>query len=90
MGHSDGRAPKFEAAYGYDDALGMDGHVIFEAAGMHANGVIDVEELQSVAENCFGSTGTCGAMFTASTMAASFEALGISLLGSSSLPGACS
>ena len=40
---------------------------------MHANGVIDIEEVQSVAHNCFGSTGTCGAMFTASTMAASFE-----------------
>ena len=53
---------------------------------MHANGVIDIEEVQSVAHNCFGSTGTCGAMFTASTMAASFEAMGIALLGSSSHP----
>ena len=53
---------------------------------MHANGAIDIEEVQSVAHNCFGSTGTCGAMFTASTMAAAFEAMGIALLGSSSHP----
>ena len=86
MGHSDGGTPNFEEAYGYDDSVGMHGAAIYEAAGMHAAGVIDIEEVQSVAHNCFGSTGTCGAMFTASTMAASFEAMGIAVLGSSSHP----
>eukprot|EP01052_Picozoa_sp_SAG31_P006580 SAG31_NODE_303_length_18065_cov_5.733107_22_plen_138_part_00 len=33
---------------------------------------------------CLGSTGACGAMYTASTMASSFEAMGMALPGSSS------
>lgn len=43
-----------------------------------ASGLIDIEELDVIEKRCLGSTGACGEMFTASSMAACFEAMGIS------------
>ncbi|MBI4298263.1 MAG: dihydroxy-acid dehydratase, partial [Chloroflexi bacterium] len=59
---------------------------VFEAVGAYARGTMserDVEELEGVA--CPGA-GACGGMFTANTMAAAIEALGMSLPGSASIP----
>src|SRR4029079_8452237 len=59
---------------------------LFEAVGAHAAGKIsdaDLAELEGVA--CPGP-GACGGQFTANTMAMAFEMLGISPMGSASVP----
>ena len=43
------------------------------------SGTIDIEELVTVECNAMPGAGACGGMFTANTMAASIEALGMSL-----------
>lgn len=58
----------------------------YEAQGAFASGLIDIEELNKIEERCLGSTGSCGAMFTASTMASAFEGMGVALPGTSSHP----
>lgn len=82
-GDTDGKCPKWEAMFGTTQ---LNSGAPYEAQGAFANGSIDIEELHVIERNCLGSTGACGAMFTASTMAASFEAMGIALPGSSSHP----
>jgi dihydroxy-acid dehydratase len=59
---------------------------VFEAVGAHAAGIMsdaDFKQLEDVA--CPGA-GACGGQFTANTMAIVCEALGISALGSGSVP----
>lgn len=58
---------------------------VFEAVGEYAAGKISREEFEGIERNACPSTGACGGMYTANTMSASFEALGMSLLGSSSM-----
>ena len=55
---------------------------VFEAVGAHAVGTIDAEELATVERNACPSEGSCAGMFTANTMAAVGEGLGMSLPGS--------
>jgi dihydroxy-acid dehydratase len=67
----------------------LDGHDItiqdvFEAVGAHARGQIDDARLGAIERAACPSEGSCGGMFTANTMASAIEALGLSLLGSSS------
>jgi len=57
----------------------------FEAVGAFAAGKMAKEDLEGVERNACPSVGACGGMFTANTMSSSFEALGISLLGSSQM-----
>ena len=57
----------------------------FEAVGAFAAGNMAKEDLDGVERNACPSVGACGGMFTANTMSSSFEALGISLLGSSQM-----
>ena len=57
---------------------------VFEAVGAHAVGAIDAEELGTVERNACPSEGSCAGMFTANTMAAVGEGLGMSLPGSAS------
>jgi dihydroxy-acid dehydratase len=57
----------------------------FEAVGAHAAGKMNDEDLLGIEKNACPSVGACGGMFTANTMSSSFEALGISLLGSSQM-----
>ena len=57
---------------------------VFEAVGAHAVGTIDAEELATVERNACPSEGSCAGMFTANTMAAVGEGLGMSLPGSAS------
>ncbi len=57
----------------------------FEAVGKHAGGSISQEDFDGIERNACPSHGACGGMFTANTMSSSFEALGMSLLGSSSM-----
>ncbi|SDH68553.1 dihydroxy-acid dehydratase [Alteribacillus bidgolensis] len=58
----------------------------FEAVGQHQQGMIDDEELHQVECNACPGAGACGGMYTANTMAAAVEAMGMSIPGSSSTP----
>jgi len=57
----------------------------FEAVGAYAAGKLSKEDYDGVEHHACPSVGACGGMFTANTMSSSFEALGISLLGSSQM-----
>ncbi|MDX2219201.1 MAG: dihydroxy-acid dehydratase [Burkholderiales bacterium] len=57
----------------------------FEAVGAYTAGKMSEEDLVGIEKNACPSVGACGGMFTANTMSSSFEALGMSLLGSSQL-----
>jgi len=57
---------------------------VFEAVGAHAVGSIDDGELLAIERNACPTIGSCAGMFTANTMAAVGEAIGMSLPGSSS------
>ena len=59
---------------------------VFEAVGGRAVGALTDAELALVERNACPSEGSCAGMFTANTMAAVGEALGMSLLGSASAP----
>ena len=56
----------------------------FEAIGAHCAGKIDAEQLHAIECHACPGAGSCAGMYTANTMAAAIEALGMSLPGSSS------
>ncbi len=55
----------------------------FEAVGAIKAGRMSQEDFEGIERHACPTTGACGGMYTANTMASSFEALGMSLLGSS-------
>jgi dihydroxy-acid dehydratase len=57
----------------------------FEAVGTFAAGKMSEEDFIGIEKNACPSVGACGGMYTANTMSSSFEALGMSLLGSSQM-----
>ena len=57
----------------------------FEAVGAFSAGKMAREDFIGIEKNACPSVGACGGMFTANTMSSSFEALGMSLLGSSQM-----
>ncbi|MEO9161134.1 MAG: dihydroxy-acid dehydratase [Casimicrobiaceae bacterium] len=57
----------------------------FEAVGAYTAGKLAKEDYDGIERNACPSVGACGGMYTANTMSSSFEALGMSLLGSSQL-----
>ncbi len=58
---------------------------VFEAVGEHSAGRISDDELLAVERAAIPGTGSCGGMYTANTMSAAFEALGLSLPYSSTM-----
>ena len=58
---------------------------VFEAVGEFSQGRMSKEDFDGIERNAVPGTGSCGGMFTANTMSSSFEALGLSLLGSSTM-----
>jgi dihydroxy-acid dehydratase len=58
---------------------------VFEAVGAYTAGNMSDEDFMGIERNACPSVGACGGMFTANTMSSSFEALGMSLLGSSQM-----
>ncbi len=58
---------------------------VFEAVGAFNAGRMSQEDFVGIEKNACPSVGACGGMFTANTMSSSFEALGMSLLGSSQM-----
>jgi dihydroxy-acid dehydratase len=59
---------------------------VFEAVGARAAGTIDDAQLHDIESLACPGEGSCGGMYTANTMAAAIEALGLSLPGSASPP----
>src|SRR5215475_8857104 len=57
----------------------------FEAVGAYSAGKMAREDFIGIEKNACPTVGACGGMFTANTMSSSFEALGMSLLGSSQM-----
>ena len=58
----------------------------FEALGQKIAGTINEEDFRCIVKNSCPGAGACGGMYTANTMAAAIEALGMSLPYSSSNP----
>ncbi|HEX8854306.1 MAG TPA: dihydroxy-acid dehydratase [Thermoleophilaceae bacterium] len=59
---------------------------VFEAVGAHAAGSMSDEELQELEDVASPGPGACGGQYTANTMAGVFEMMGISPMGSNSVP----
>jgi len=57
----------------------------FEAVGAFTAGKMSKEDYEGIERNACPTVGACGGMYTANTMSSSFEALGVSLLGSSQM-----
>ena len=57
----------------------------FEAVGQHSAGKISEEEFSEIEKRACPGVGSCGGMFTANTMSSAFEAMGMSLPGSSTM-----
>ena len=57
----------------------------FEAVGAFMAGDMSEEDFEGIERNACPTTGSCGGMYTANTMSSSFEALGMSLLYSSTM-----
>jgi len=58
---------------------------VHEAVGALNAGKMSKEDFEGIERNACPTVGACGGMYTANTMSSSFEALGMSLLGSSQL-----
>ena len=58
---------------------------VFEAVGENSAGRLSDETLKEIERKAIPGTGACGGMYTANTMSSSFEALGMSLLYSSTM-----
>ncbi len=57
----------------------------FEAVGSYTAGKLSEEDFVGIEMNACPTVGACGGQYTANTMSSSFEALGMSLLGSSQM-----
>ncbi|HTS86951.1 MAG TPA: dihydroxy-acid dehydratase [Gemmatimonadales bacterium] len=57
----------------------------FEAVGQYSAGRIDAGRLAAVERHACPGAGSCGGMYTANTMSSAIEALGMSLMGSSTM-----
>ena len=81
-----GCRPGTKGRGGAEEAAKLDVVSAFQSYGEYLGGSItDEERAEIVAHSCPGP-GACGGMYTANTMAAAIEALGLSLPHSSSLP----
>ena len=57
----------------------------FEAVGQYNAGKLSEEDLKGVERSACPGAGACGGMYTANTMSSAFEAMGMSLMGSSTV-----
>ncbi len=57
----------------------------FEAVGQYSAGKLSEEDLKGVERNACPGAGACGGMYTANTMSSAFEAMGMSLMHSSTV-----
>jgi dihydroxy-acid dehydratase len=73
-------------APGHVDGRDVTVQDVFEAVGAHAAGRIDGAALQRMEDGACPGAGACGGQFTANTMATVCEFLGISPMGSGTVP----
>lgn len=59
---------------------------VFEAVGAHAAGKISDEQLLAIEDHACPGAGACGGQYTANTMATAMEMIGISPMGTASIP----
>jgi dihydroxy-acid dehydratase len=59
---------------------------VFEAVGAYAAGSMSEEQLHELERSACPGAGACGGQFTANTMATAFELMGISPMGSATVP----
>jgi len=59
---------------------------VFEAVGSYAAGKLSATQLRAVEDHACPGPGACGGQFTANTMAMAIEMLGMSPMGSASVP----
>jgi dihydroxy-acid dehydratase len=59
---------------------------VYEAVGMHAQGRMSTEAVEALERRACPGAGSCGGLYTANTMAAAIEAMGLSLPGVASIP----
>jgi dihydroxy-acid dehydratase len=59
---------------------------VFEAVGAYGRGKIDEAQLKAIEDSACPGAGACGGQFTANTMSTVMEFLGISPMGSNSVP----
>ena len=59
---------------------------VFEAVGAHAAGKISDAQLLEIEDHACPGAGACGGQYTANTMATAMEMLGISPMGTASIP----
>ncbi|CAN5535767.1 dihydroxy-acid dehydratase [soil metagenome] len=71
---------------GQHNGRSLDVVSVFEAVGANASGTMSDHELGEIERRACPTEGSCAGMFTANTMAAVAEALGMSLPGSASPP----
>jgi dihydroxy-acid dehydratase len=57
----------------------------FEAVGEFTAGRLDETDFKEIERRCIPGSGSCGGMYTANTMSSSYEALGMSLMYSSTM-----
>ena len=60
----------------------------FEAVGAYAKGDMSLDQLRDLERHACPGEGSCAGLFTANTMSTAIEALGMSLPGDASIPGA--
>lgn len=75
--------PMMAGAY---DGKVLDLVSVFEAVGSFSNGKIDLDELKAIENNACPGAGSCSGLFTANSMNALSEALGVSLPGNGTIP----
>ncbi len=59
---------------------------VYEAVGKHAQGEMSDDALDLLEHRACPGAGSCGGLYTANTMAAAFEGIGLSLPGVASIP----
>ncbi len=59
---------------------------VYEAVGRHAQGRMSTEAVDALERRACPGAGSCGGLFTANTMAAAIEAIGLSLPGAAAIP----
>ena len=75
-------------AAGLHDGKKVDIVSAFEAVGAYSAGKIDEAERHAIEVAACPGPGACGGMYTANTLAAAMEAIGMSVTGSASVPAA--
>ncbi len=70
---------------GQYDGRDLDIVSVFESVGQYSAGKLDAETQREIERHAIPGAGSCGGMYTANTMSSAFEAMGMSLIRSSTM-----